>query len=231
MTREERKGGAVRALGDLVDARGQPQHALDPDSSRSAELLRRVLSSLPAIVYRSRLDSERTVEFMSLGCRIVTGFEAADLVANRVTSYAQLIHAGDRARVLEVVKGAAQSGQPFELSYTIRRVDGREVAVREHGYAVVGASGEVEAIEGIITAVKGATERELEKTALDVAHDLNNALATIKTTAELAQLEARDRTVIADLSEIIAAATRAGALSERLRRGPRGRSDQTRTSE
>lgn len=228
MTREERKSRAVRALGDLVDAQG-PQHALD--SVRSAELLRRVLSSLPAVVYRCRLDHERTVEFMSLGCRTVTGFEAADLVANRVTSFARLIHPDDRARVQEVVKAAARSGQPYEVSYRIRRVDGREAAVREYGCAVTGASGEVEAIEGLVAVVKGATERELELMALDVAHDLNNFLATIKTTAELAQLEARDHSVIADLSEIITAATRASALSDRLRRGPAARQDPPRTAE
>jgi signal transduction histidine kinase len=217
MTPQERKSGAAHDRFDAANAR--PQHALDPDAVRSSELLRRIVANLPAVVYRCGLDADRTVEFMSLGCRTLTGFEAGDLVANRVTSYAGLVHPEDLTRVQEVVKAAVRSGRPFEVTYRIRRVDGREAAVRENGYAVRGASGDVEAVEGLITALNGPTDRELERLALDVAHDLNNALGTIKTTAELGQLEARDHSLIADLGEIIAAATRASTFVDRLRRG------------
>jgi len=229
MTPQERDGGAARARAEAFDgARAKPQHALDSESSHGTGLLGRLIAGLPAIIYRSKLDSHRTVEFMSLGCRTLMGFEAADLVGNRVTSFAQLIDPGDLPRVQEVVRAAARAGQPFEVTYAVTRVDGRRASLRDVGYGVRGPSGEAEAVEGIITAVTQPTDQELEHLVLEVAHDLNNALGTIKTTAELSQLEARDRAVISDLGDIVGAATRAGNLVERLRRGLTARPDATR---
>jgi hypothetical protein len=197
-------------------------HPLGAGFLTGDEFLRRVLGALAAVVFRCRPDPDRTVEFMSLGCRTLTGFEAGDLVGNRAVSFGRIVHDDDRARVLDTVQGAVRTGEPFTLNYRLRRVDGRAVSVREHGYAVRGASGDVEAIEGLIVAVQGWSEHELEGLALSVAHDLNNVLATIKTTAELALLEARDPAVVADLSDIVSAAARGVRLGHRLRRGAKG---------
>jgi hypothetical protein len=200
-------------------------HAVDPGSFRGEEILRRALAALPGMAYRSGFDLERTLQFASLGCRTITGFEAGDLVNDRVVSYGRLIHPDDRARVLEAVQQAVKDGGPFELTYRIRRVDGRERRVREHGFVVRGATGEVEAIEGLIMGLEAGPQRDLEddlrrleQVATEVAHDVNNVLATIKTTAELAVLEARDPTLAADMAEIVSAATRGAALSQRLGR-------------
>jgi len=192
-------------------------HALDPETMRSEDLLRRVIGSLPALVYRCKPGPERTVEYISLGCRTLTGFDPVDLVGNRVVSYGELIHPDDRSRVLQAVTEALGRGDTFTITYRVRRVDGRHASVREHGIPVRGASGEVEAIEGLIVAVQGMTEDELERNALEVAHDLNNVLAAIKTTAELALIEGRDPTLVADLEEIVSATLRGAALGDRLR--------------
>jgi nitrogen-specific signal transduction histidine kinase len=129
-----------------------------------------------------------------------------------------------------VVKVAARTGQPYEVTYRVARVDGRLVSVRDYGYAVREGT-DVTAIEGIITNLTRPTDRELEHLALDVAHDLNNALGTIKTTAELSQLETKDGALLSDLADIVAAANRGSGLVDRLRRGLTHPADPSRGSE
>ncbi len=213
----EHPGGVVWAIVERINATTERAlHALDPDTIRGEDLLRRVLGSLPGMAVRCRTDVDRTIEFATLGCKSLTGFDPADLVGSRVVTYAQLIHPEDRARVLAAVRDSIRSAAPFEVTYRLRRVDGTDLRVREIGCPVRGLSGEVEAIEGLVTTVPHEAVSEPEPQVQAIVHDLNNVLGMIKTTAELVLLEARDPTVSADLTDIVSAATRASTLTRRL---------------
>jgi signal transduction histidine kinase len=223
---DEHKGRVARAKAERLGATTEGAlHALDPASIGGEDLLRRVLDGLQGMVYRCKPDVDRTMEFVSLGCRTLTGFEAGDFVARRKPSYAQLIHADDAARVLHRVAESVRAGEPFSVAYRIRRVDGREVRVLDMGCPVRGPSGGVAAIEGLVTRcdglLEGASEVGLDRIrrgASELAHDLNNVFATIQTTAELLRLESRDPAVVADLIAIVDAAIRGSELARKLSR-------------
>lgn len=115
-----------------------------------AEALRRLLGHLPGIVYRCALDDQWTMEFVSAGCRALTGFEPSELHRNRAVSFAELIHPDDREAVRVAVDKAISSHRSFSVTYRIERKDGRVRWVSDRGAAVRSDEGHVEAIEGFI---------------------------------------------------------------------------------
>lgn len=70
-----------------------------------------LLSNLPGIAYRCRNDPQWTMEFISEGCRDLTGYLPEDLVGNRRLAFADLIHPDDRATVQLNVQAALQAGR------------------------------------------------------------------------------------------------------------------------
>jgi diguanylate cyclase (GGDEF)-like protein/PAS domain S-box-containing protein len=115
-----------------------------------AQLLRRLLGNLDGMVFRCRNDAHWTMEFVSDGCRQLTGYEAHDLVANLRTSYEQLIVAEDRVRVRESNASQADAPERYALEYRIVRADGEVRTVSERGTAVRDPRGAVVAYEGFI---------------------------------------------------------------------------------
>src|SRR5262249_52468901 len=114
-------------------------------------MLATLLSNLPGLVYRCQNDADWTMEFVSEGCRELTGCAPEELLGNGKTSYGQLIHPEDQRPVFEVVQTALRERQPFELTYRIRTASGTEKWVWERGRGIFSAAGELLALEGFIT--------------------------------------------------------------------------------
>jgi PAS domain S-box-containing protein len=133
-------------------------HAFDRSPPKGEEFLRRLLRHLPGMAYRSRTDPSWTMEFVSHGCRALTGFAAEDLIDDAVVAYGDLIHPDDRHAVRAAVDDAILRGGPFQLTYRIRRVDGQERRVWEQGSPVLDERGHVQALEGFIADITEQTE-------------------------------------------------------------------------
>ncbi len=124
----------------------------------SDAFLLRLLRNLPGMAYRCRNDADWTMEFVSDGCRTLTGFAPQDLMADGVVSFASLIHPDDRERVWNCVQDAVLQGTAFKTTYRLRRVDGSERTVWEQGCAVHDGVGKVTALEGFVTDITDLTE-------------------------------------------------------------------------
>ena len=75
-------------------------HSGTTDALRESQrVLATLLSNLPGIAYRCRNDPQWTVEFVSDGCRALTGYPADALIGNRTRSWADLILPDDREAV------------------------------------------------------------------------------------------------------------------------------------
>lgn len=133
-------------------------HTFDRHPTDSDAFLRRLLRNLPGMAYRCLNDRDWTMDFVSTGCRALTGFDPSDLVDNRVASFGTLIHPDDREHVWEAVQRAVESGRSFEVTYRIRRADGAERRVWEQGCAVIGDGGDVEALEGFIADITDSAD-------------------------------------------------------------------------
>jgi len=125
------------------------------ESERASSIL---ISNLPGVVYRCRLDRDWTMEFVSDGITALAGYEPTDLIENQRLSYNDLIHPDDRERIWSEVAAAVKSRRPFELEYRIVTGDGAVKHVWEQGRAVPRKEGEVKTLEGYIVDV---TERQL----------------------------------------------------------------------
>ena len=152
--------------------------------------LSNLLDNLPGMVYRCRNDSLWTMEFVSQGCRDLTGYAPADLVGNRTIAYGTLIHPEDRASVWAAVQMALREERQFQITYRIRTRDGEEKWVWEQGNGLIDSDGRLVALEGFVTDITQSkrTEAKIQtqtrlatvgQLATGIAHDFNNIMAVI----------------------------------------------------
>lgn len=139
-----------------ITRRKQAEDALRENERRLATLL----SNLPGMVYRCRNDREWTMEFVSEGCRALTGYAPWVLMGADRIPYADVIHPEDRGTVWDTVQEALKDRRPFRIKYRILTAEGSEKWVWEQGRGVFGAGGEVIALEGFIADITEQTQAE-----------------------------------------------------------------------
>ncbi|HEX5166154.1 MAG TPA: histidine kinase, partial [Thermomicrobiales bacterium] len=118
-------------------------------------------------------DADWTMEFVSEGCRGLTGYDPDELTSGRVT-YASIIQPADRDRVWEGVQQALRERSSFSLTYCIATVAGEERWVWEQGQGVFDSHGELQGIEGFIIDVteRARTFELLEERVADRTREL-----------------------------------------------------------
>lgn len=141
--------GKIRPLADSP-ARGDRER-----------MLKTLLAQLDAMVYRCRDDEFWTMEFVSDGCRTVTGYAPEDLLFNSRVSYEELTHPEDRARVRSVIREAVTARRRFDVVYRIVRADGATRWVSERGSAILSADGRVVTLQGYVMDVTRQREDEI----------------------------------------------------------------------
>jgi|GEM_PF-3713145 len=212
----------------------QEQRAETERSFRESERrLATLMSNLPGMVYRSRNDEHRTQEFVSEGCRELTGYTVEEFLVGGEGRLASLLHPDDLRRVLQETEIAVREKRSFLLQYRIVTADGTVKNVEERGRPVLNASGQVAALEGFILDItereKAAQERirledELRQAlkmeavgrlAGGVAHDFNNMLSIINGYTDLALMECGPN---ATVREYLSAVKQAGNHSADLTR-------------
>ena len=148
-----------------------------------------LLSNLPGLAYRCRNDRDWTMEFVSEGCYLLTGYYPDELINNRKTSYANLIHPDDRQKVWDGVQAALQEHRPFQLIYRIITAGNAIKWVWEQGRMVPSPSGELTALEGFIADI---TAHQLAIEELQKHRDHLEELVNERTRA----LEAAQKTLV-----------------------------------
>ncbi len=126
--------GNIRPLSD-APARGDQER-----------LLKTLLSQLDGMVYRCRDDEFWTMEFVSEGCKALTGYRSEDLLFNSRISYEEVTHPEDRARVRSAIREAVAANRRFDVVYRIVRADGTPRWVSELGSGIFGPDGKLQAI-------------------------------------------------------------------------------------
>ncbi len=180
-----------------------------------------LFSNLPGMAYRCLNDGSWTMEFVSGGCRELTGYDPEALIGNRLKSFEAIIEADDRKGVRDIISRAVEREEAFELSYRIRTREGGLKWVWERGRPVPGPDGPVRTLEGFITDI---TERKLLESQVlqnqrlesigtlagGISHDLNNVFAPIMMAGDLLADRVPDKDAT-QLLDVIAASARRGA--------------------
>lgn len=136
-------------------------------NTEKKKVISELLSSLPGMLYRCYYDSEWTMLFVSEGCEFLTGYSKVELLNNRETSYADLIHRDDRDLIYRAVEKALSQRLPFSYEYRIYPKYGSCKWVWEQGVGIYNTSGEVKYIEGFITDIT-SQKKEQEKLKRDL---------------------------------------------------------------
>jgi two-component system, sensor histidine kinase and response regulator len=129
--------------------------------TESARILQTLLESLKGMGYRSRVDEHWTMEFVSHGCKPLTGYEPDELLFNHRISYEEITHEEDRQRVRDTINAALSHKARFELEYRLRRVDGEIRWVSERGTGVWNGTGHLIGIEGIVYDISDQKQAEV----------------------------------------------------------------------
>lgn len=101
-----------------------------------SDVLDSLFSSIEAFAYRCLYDSEHTLQVIEGGVKELLGYDAADLIGNRVHAFADLAHPEDKQRLSEAIEGAVEKRGLWDLAYRMLHENGSYVWVRERGCAV-----------------------------------------------------------------------------------------------
>lgn len=206
------------------------------ESREAALRFEAVIQNLPGMAYRRTSDSERTIKFVSEGCRALTGFSRRALNQGLV-AWNELVHPDDRERVAAETTKALQSRIPFEIEYRITDREGIERWVWERGRLVDSEFDDMPHIEGIVSDISDGKRAEIEarqhrehlahadrlnmlgEMATGIAHEINQPLTAISLFVQAGSrmLENRTPEKLPEIfDKLVVHAHRASAVIERM---------------
>jgi PAS domain S-box-containing protein len=109
-----------------------------------------LVGSLPGMAFRRHNDSELSIDFVSEGCLVLTGYSGEELLRGSQISFNDLILPEYRQKVRENWNKGIQRRAPVQIEFEIMTADGQPKWVWEVGAPVQSQNGEVEALEGLI---------------------------------------------------------------------------------
>ncbi|MBN2558549.1 MAG: PAS domain S-box protein [Clostridia bacterium] len=186
-------------LHDLTEINEAYDKAIEAERSKNI-----LLSNIPGFAYRCKPDREWTMEALSDSFTEMTGYDTDELIGNKAASFNDLIIEEYRDPIWDEWNICLAEGRPYIGEYRMRRKDGSEIWVWEHGSAVYGPGGvEVEALEGFIMDITDMKKLEQENLQMEqlirerqkleavdtlasgVAHEINNPINGIMNYGQL----------------------------------------------
>ncbi len=122
---------------------------------------RRLVASVPGIVYRCKSDTQRTMEYISEACLNISGYSPEQFYDNHVISWGDLIHLDDRVRIRKEIKKAVSKKRMYRFSYRIITSKKRIKWLLERGSVVEDEINRSCRLEGFIEDITKQKESEI----------------------------------------------------------------------
>ncbi len=126
---------------------------------------RALVTSIPGAVYRFRIDSDWTTEFVSDVIEEITAYPASKFRWNPVKTYRDIIHPDDKKEVERAITNGMDPMQSYDIEYRIYDANSRIRWIHETWQAVYGSEGEPLWLDGTIfdESKRKFAEEELQK--------------------------------------------------------------------
>ncbi len=143
------EGGIVGAIESLRDVtyRKRSEAALRDSRQSMANLMK----NLPGMVYRCSRSEGMTLEFVSEGCRELTGHYPEVLLENGGRLFSDLVHPLDREHVLSNISLSMAQHVAFRLEHRVLQANGTDKWVLNQGKGSYNENGELTSVEGVLT--------------------------------------------------------------------------------
>ncbi len=183
---------AMRAMNERLQ---QEREKAIADLSERIREHRDLIGNLPGMVYRCRNDMQWTMEYLSDGCLLLTGYPPDALIGNSQVAYGDLIVPEDRDRVWTTIQEALAQRRRFQMEYRIRKANGTVATVWEQGVGVFNPMQQLVALEGFILDVTGQRRMEQELAASErryrqLAENSGDIIFTLNADGELTYINA-----------------------------------------
>lgn len=187
--------GDLVALYDDVTEAKQAEREL----TENQRTLTTLMDNLPGMAYRCRNHPHWILEFVSDGCRELTGYAPGDLMGKKTAIFTELAHPNEREAIWEKVHSALVDEQPYKLVYRMRTAGGVEKWVWEQGVGIYSVMGEVLGLEGFISDISERVEAEEKVRSLNLELEERVAKRTVALKAANQEMEAFTYSVSHDL--------------------------------
>ena len=128
------------------------------ESERSKSSL---ISNLPGLAYRSNIDKQRSMKFLSEECFNLTGYTSDNLLSNKDFSYDNLIASEYYSELLAQWNHCIVNKLQFKYEYEIITSNGDRKWVFEMGKGIYDEQNKIEAFEGIILDISDKKQNEI----------------------------------------------------------------------
>jgi len=142
---------------------GKPEYlagyTIDITNRKKAEIqlmeserkLSTLLGNLPGIAYRCEHSPAWTMEYISEGCKELTGYKPNELIGSQLIAFGDIIHPEDKEKVWKLIDKAVKKGKQFELEYRIIRKNNEIRWVWERGSLAHNGKSPRKVLEGFIS--------------------------------------------------------------------------------
>lgn len=127
----------------------------------SEQRYRSLVDTVPGTTYRTMIDKDWTVLFVSAEIEKLTGYPASDFLSGRRTMGA-VQHPDDKEYIWNTVQQAVSELREYNLTYRMIKANGTVIWVSEKGKATYDGNGEPMDLVGVITDISEMKKQEDE---------------------------------------------------------------------
>jgi PAS domain S-box-containing protein len=125
-------------------------------------VLNNLMTNLPGMAFRCLNEDTKTIEFVSPGCKKLTGYNVNELINNNKIHFRDIILENDRENVDNGIKNAMNRRRPYKVEYRIATKNGKIKWVLEQGNGVFDHHGKLTRIEGWVVDITEGKNAELQ---------------------------------------------------------------------
>lgn len=179
----QKDGLSIGIRGTLVDISDRKKTELKLE--KSERTLSNLISNLPGFVYRCKNDTGWTMEYLSEGFTMVSGYAIEDIIEVKKLTFNDIIHPDYRDYLWRQWQNVLALKTSLEEEYPILTKSGEIKWVWERGRGFFDEDGELLYLEGFITDI---TERKRTEMIQQVLYNISTAVLTTQNLEELIEI-------------------------------------------